>query len=755
MVEELPGLRLRLLGGAELASEAGPRPARLSTTKGIALLAYLAMNGGRPASRSVLADLLWGDRIDRQARQNLRQCLMTVRRDLGAAADRLLAVDDRSITLNADAIEVDALRFMAAANAAEPAERLRCLEIPWGPFLAGFHAGAEAFEEWAAGERSRLAAVAVRTFSELAEACDAAGDGARAILAMERLVSIEPAEEERHRWLLSLEARYHGPDAALARASGLVATLRRELDAAPEPATLALIEEIRRGAVRAHSTAARPGAGLAAAAPQERAAPPPAAQPPRRGWAIPQSTRGRVALAVAAAAAVLALAVPVLLGGRASPPPVADARHVTPADRAPSWHSPPLSSQQAADASSGRGGGVVAIAVLPFTGHGEAVEPANLAADMMTDDLTNILSRVGGFRVISRQTSNSYRGQRVDAAALGAELGVRYLVEGSVQMRGDNLRVNAELVETRTRLQVWSGRFERAGADRHRIQDEIVNSLGRALQISVTRIEGEQVSKDPDVHELVFRGWGAMAGAAQGGVAALRQAEAYFAKALEHEPDNPRAQTGLGAFHASMAAQLFAPDPAPHLARAETLLRRVIDRHPSIDGPHVPLGLLLLASGRRQEAGRWFERAIELNPSQAAAYAQLGRVLVGMSRAEEGLEHILYATRLSPRDPSIGYWLGFAGAAELELGRYDQAIAYLNRALALNPGQPRTILTLVAGHALAGNMREAGQKLQHLQERLPHLSDEKLIARFFGSQAQSPPQRLLEGLRLALTHASH
>src|SRR4029077_20211417 len=108
----------------------------------------------------------------------------------------------------------------------------------------------------------------------------------------------------------------------------------------------------------------------------------------------------------------------------------------------------------------------------------EPSEPSGLIADVMTDDITNMLSRVPGFRVISRQTSNSYRGQRVDAATLGAELGIRYVLEGEVSTRGDSLTVNAELIDTRSRLRVWSARFDRAGADRLAIEDGIVNSLG-------------------------------------------------------------------------------------------------------------------------------------------------------------------------------------------------------------------------------------------------------------------------------------
>src|SRR5262249_25662569 len=136
----------------------------------------------------------------------------------------------------------------AHAGAADPTERLRCLDLPWGPFLDSFSTGAEGFDEWAATERHRLDAVAARVFAELADQLDAAGDGKLAVTALDRLIAIDPAEEHRHRRLLALEARIRGADSALARGKMLTALLKREFDAEPEPATLALLEDIRRSA---------------------------------------------------------------------------------------------------------------------------------------------------------------------------------------------------------------------------------------------------------------------------------------------------------------------------------------------------------------------------------------------------------------------------------------------------------------------------------------------------------------------------
>ena len=413
------------------------------------------------------------------------------------------------------------------------------------------------------------------------------------------------------------------------------------------------------------------------------------------------------------------------------------------------WLSPRARSRPAAEVR--RPDGIVALVVLPFTVAGEGGEPSALAAAVMTDDLTNVLARISAFRVISRQTALAYRDKRIDAAAIGAELGVRYLLEGSVSLSGDRLHANLALTDTGTRQRVWSGRFERAGADRLAVQDEIVKSLGRELQLEVTQLESQPGSNDPDVHALIFKGWAALLDAGSRGLDALEQAEAHFNEALSRDPENPRALAGLGAYHVNMAVQLFAADPAPHLAKAEALLRQAIDRAPSLPAAHHFMGMVHIARGRGDLAAPWFERTIALSPSHAQSYAQLGRTAIRAGRPQEGLEHVLYAMRLSPRDPSIAYWLGFAGAAELELTHYDKAIAYLDRAVALQPRQPRNLLVLAAAHALAGNVDGARLRLAQVQKALPHLSNEKLIARFFGGKESGPAwPRLKEGLRLAI-----
>ncbi len=207
-------------------------------------------------------------------------------------------------------------------------------------------------------------------------------------------------------------------------------------------------------------------------------------------------------------------------------------------------------------------------------------------------------------------------------------------------------------------------------------------------------------------------------------------------------------QLGIGAYHVYMAIQLYSSDAADHLAKGEGLLRAVIDRHPTIPAAHHFMGMSHVARNQLSQAKAAFERAIELNPSHAPSYAQLGRVLVRLGFPEQGLEHVLYALRLSPRDPGLAIWTAFAGFAELELKRFDKALAHFERALSLYPGQPRTVLCLVATHALLGDMDEANRRLEQLQRTLPHLTREVLINRFDKERHDSQYRK---GLQLVLT----
>ena len=354
------------------------------------------------------------------------------------------------------------------------------------------------------------------------------------------------------------------------------------------------------------------------------------------------------------------------------------------------WESPgALAPQPAHDATP-----VIPILVLPFGTSGETSPQIQLIADMITDDLTNGLSRVASFRVISRQTTRSLQSQPIDVAALSAELKVRYVLEGSLRLQEERLRLNVELIDPATRLSVWSGRIERDGADRQGVRDEVVARLARELQFETLPIESARLSKDFDAGSVAYRGWAALSDVNRQG---YEEALVLFEQALERDPQNLSAQIGIGAYHARMGAQVFDTNSLGHRAKAEQTLRDAVRRDPQSSDAHFYLGLALNLLPTLPEALEQFARAIEIEPSHASAHAQIGNGLIRSGRVAEGLEHVRYAMRLSPRDPIMPVWLEFAGNAELELKNFPEAIELFRRSTALNPGYPRSWAGLRGG----------------------------------------------------------
>jgi TolB-like protein/DNA-binding SARP family transcriptional activator/Tfp pilus assembly protein PilF len=242
-------------------NEADPQSIPISARKGRAILSFLAMQPGYSASRAQLATLLWGDRSDALARQDLRQCLATLRRELATAAPDVLVMEGDEVRLRERSVTVDAAELVALGDSYELSRLERGIALYRGEFLAGSDIDAEAFLDWVAGERSRLETVAARLLERYVEKTDALGDGAMALAAGQRLVALDPLREDRQRLLLRLYARYQGRDAAIGYARALSALLRREADVAPSPATTTLVADIERGAI------APPGPIVVAAGP--------------------------------------------------------------------------------------------------------------------------------------------------------------------------------------------------------------------------------------------------------------------------------------------------------------------------------------------------------------------------------------------------------------------------------------------------------------------------------------------------------
>ena len=260
------GIKVRLLGRFAVTIDGGPpAPTRISSRKGRALLAYLAMHPEHCAGREQLATLLWGDRPDQQARLSLRQCILSLRTALSEAGD-VLVLEADTVALRMHHVQVDAVDFGRLGQSAAAEDMERAAQLYSGEFLADLSIEAEDFADWMQSERSRLTAMAARVFESRTEQLDITGCGQQAVNTADRLVALDPLREDWQRRMLRVCARHQGRDAALARAKALIALLKAELEVEPEPATIALIDEIRSGAI---ALAERPATASAEPARQQ------------------------------------------------------------------------------------------------------------------------------------------------------------------------------------------------------------------------------------------------------------------------------------------------------------------------------------------------------------------------------------------------------------------------------------------------------------------------------------------------------
>ena len=755
---------LRLLGAFAVEVNVGrPLPVALRSKKSRALLAYLAMKPEWRASREELATLFWGDTPDAQARHSLRQCLLSLRQDLHLAPD-LFDLGRDTVELRAQALSVDARELAALAAAGGPGDLERAAELWRGPFLADLALDLEEFDAWREREQDRLAALAARAFEQQCAAADAAGDGERALAAAERLVALDPTREDRQRTALKMIARHRGRDAALERARQLTSLLRAELAVAPDAATRALVEEIRKGEIEPAAVLltsshreeidARSASGEASSEPELRLMYPltPTLSPQAgRGGAdalpvaisvtaptvthskLPIWRRRPIAAAVAALSIVSIAAVGALELATGTPFPWGTAGKIAP--------QPWLASAM----------------VLPFT-----VDTARGAGDqdfarLLTHELTAQLARYGELRLISDRTADLYRDRDVDVGALGRELDVRYAIVGRILAGDGGLRASVQLVDTATRATLWSDTIRRETGEPARLADEMARGLTRMIDINIVYAEARRLPpRDPDhpppLRDILLRARVAEVHSY------LREnvasAQRLYAEALQRAPHNATAMLGVARLNIVASMNFIDPDTPPDLKRAEALLNEVLRRYPNWALAHYTLGLLQKHRRQLSASLQSFQRTVELSPTFLNAQGQVGVLLTRMGQPDKGLETIRAAMRgATPNDPANGMLYLFAAEAELELGHQQAALDWALRAGSFMPGSALAQAWIASIYADMGDQTNAAKYVAASKTISPayaqRLADRKLVPR--EQQKVWPRTRLLEGLRVAFT----
>jgi TolB-like protein len=350
----------------------------------------------------------------------------------------------------------------------------------------------------------------------------------------------------------------------------------------------------------------------------------------------------------------------------------------------------------------------LSIVVLPFANLSNDPEQQYFA-DGITEDLTTDLSRIGGSFVIARSTAFTYKGKPIDAKQIGRELGVRYLLEGSVRRSGKQVRVNAQLVDAETGAHLWAERLDRDTGDLFRLQNEITGRIARALQFELAIADAGRLTEHPDALDYILRGRAAW----WKGTYRSNNAEALslFERALALDPRAVEAQIWLALMLISRVWDLVSDAPDVDLQRADELIARALAASPNGAWAHFVKGQVLRAQSRLEDAAIEYETAIAFDRNLANAYAWLGSCKLYIGLVDEVIPPTQYAIRLSPHDRNLAdfYWL--IGAAHLLKARTDEAVRWLEKARSAYAGVHHIQAALAAGYALKGETERASVAL--------------------------------------------
>jgi adenylate cyclase len=350
----------------------------------------------------------------------------------------------------------------------------------------------------------------------------------------------------------------------------------------------------------------------------------------------------------------------------------------------------------------------LSIVVLPFANLGSDPEQQYFA-DGITEDLTTDLSRIAGMLVISRNTAFTYQGKRVETRQIGRELGVRYVLEGSVRRSGNRVRVNAQLIDAETDAHLWAERFDRNTDDLFALQDEVTGRIAIALNLELVSAEAARSADHPDALDFILRGraLSSTPPTTENYAEAIRLYEC----ALTLDPQSVEAQALLAKALAARAMDGLTNSAEADITHAERLVWEALAVSPRSPLAHYARGQVLRAQGRCEDAIPEYETALASNRNWVEALANIGRCKFLIGSIEEAIAAQEQAIRLSPRDPQLGIWYLRIGQAHLLQSRIDEAILWFDKARTANPRLPFVRAFLASAYALKGETKRASAEL--------------------------------------------
>lgn len=687
---------LRLFGGASLEGPDGPLTGRATQRHRLALLALLASASRGGISRDKLIAYLWEDGSNERTRRSLSDSVYRINKALGSEC---LVAAGEELRLDPERLPSDVAEFR---DALEREQWQRAIHTYSGPFLDGFHLpNAFEFERWLTSQRDELARQHAGALESLADEQAATGDLQAAATTWQRRAALDRYDSRvALRLMEAMEAS--GNRAGALRHARVHANLfEEEFGTGPDPEVQALAERLR----------CRPS--TVAAAEDE-----PQMDAPREG-SRPIRPSGRRRERMRPARAALFAGIGALTVGAAwlgwssmSAPPL----HTSPS-----------------------------IAVLPFENL-SADEDGLYFADGVTEDVLTRLSMIDGFSVIARASVLPYRESGTPVPVIAEELGVGYLVQGSVRHSSGEVRITAQLIDTRTNANIWAETYDRRLEDIFAVQSDIARRVAEALEAELGPAVAAQMDRAPTddlvAYNLYLRGRYFWHLRTEEG---LRRSARFFEDAAARDPEFARAWAGVADAYAVLAFYDYLP-PGEAYPKARDAAVRALAVDESLAEAHASLGYITLyndwdAAG----AERAFRRAIELNPSYSVGHQWYANHLVATARFPEAVREMSRARETNPlsliANLALGWVYYYAGrydeavkqcdlALEMddewdlaylwrglafeELGRIEEAVVSFRRAVELSGGSGITTAALAHAYAVTGATHEARALLADL-----------------------------------------
>jgi adenylate cyclase len=360
------------------------------------------------------------------------------------------------------------------------------------------------------------------------------------------------------------------------------------------------------------------------------------------------------------------------------------------------------------------------VAVLPFTNMSGDAEQEYFS-DGITEDLITDLSKISALFVIARNSTFAYKGRSVKVQEIGRDLGVRFVLEGSIRKAGNRVRITAQLIDAGSGGHLWAERFDRDLTDIFATQDEVVEKIVAALAVNLTQGEAQRLRRRGTASVEAYETWlRARELLSRSMREAIAQAKAMYRRAIEIDPNFAAPHAGLSLATISEYVSDWAADPEEALDEAERWARRALELDDQEPVSHMALGNVMLWRRNHDGALAEFGRMIALDPNFAQGHSATGLALMYAGRAAEALEAFAIAKRLDPHSPSIV--LHFVAQANFSLGNYEAAAEHLLERIARTPATDSSRMLLAACYGHRGRADEARAAWAELMKINPGFS---------------------------------